>query len=113
MKPTPEMRQTMAEPDPTVLAIEKAYHAPAKMGTIKRSKKIVRGYLRNAIFVFQGHMVRRALRDLDLKQDELSDELLDRSPPIQADIWNSRDWLLIELNRANVKPKSTNQRCAL
>lgn len=54
-------------------------------------------------------MVRRALRDLDLKQDELSDELLAQ---IAADtggyMGKFRDWLLIELNRANVRPKSTN-----
>ena len=107
MKLTPEMRQTMAEPDPTVLAIEKLIHA-AK-GDDKKIEKIVRGYLRNAIFVFQSHMVKRALRDLDLKQDELSDELLAQ---IAADtggyMGKFRDWLLIELNRANVKPKSTN-----
>ncbi|WP_298399065.1 hypothetical protein [Sphingobium sp.] len=107
MKLTPEMLQTMAEPDPTVLAIEELIHA-AK-GDDKKIEKIVRGYLRNAIFVFQSHMVRRALRDLDLKQDELSDELLAQ---IAADtggyMGKFRDWLLLELNRANVKPKSTN-----
>uniref|UniRef100_UPI001E3B5A46 hypothetical protein n=1 Tax=Novosphingobium sp. HII-3 TaxID=2075565 RepID=UPI001E3B5A46 len=47
--------------------------------------------------------------NLDLKQDDLSEELLAQ---IAADtgsyMGKFRDWLLIELNRANAKPKSTN-----
>jgi len=86
MKLTPKMRQAMA-----------------------KDRKIVRGYLRNAIFVFQSHMARRALRDLDLKQDDLSEELLAQiATDTGSYMGKFRDWLLIELNRANAKPKSTN-----
>lgn len=104
---TPEMQQTVAEPNPTVLAIEKLIHA-AK-GDDKAIETIVRGYIRNAIYVFQRHMVSSALRDLDLTKDDLSEELVAQ---IAADageyMGKFRDWFLLELNRANVKPKSTN-----
>ncbi|MEG8219629.1 hypothetical protein OSJ57_03195 [Sphingomonas sp. HH69] len=104
---TPEIRETMDEPNPTVLAIEKLIHA-AK-GDEREIEKIVRGYLRNAIYVFQTHMMMHALRDLDLKKDDLSDELVAQIAADAGDYMHKfRDWLLIELNRANVKPKSTN-----
>lgn len=106
-KLTPEMQQTIGEPNPTVLAIEKLIHA-AK-GDEQAIEKIVRGYIRNAIYVFQRHMVTSALRDLDLTKDDLSEELVAQ---IVADtgeyMGKFRDWFLLELNHANVKPKSTN-----
>lgn len=106
-KLSPEMQQTIDEPNPTVVAIEKLIHA-AK-GDERAIETIVRGYIRNAIYVFQRHMVASALRDLDLKKDDLSEELVAQ---IVADtgeyMGKFRDWLLLELNRANAKPKSTN-----
>ena len=106
-KLTPEMQQTIADPNPTVLAIEKLIHA-AK-GDDKAIETIVRGYIRNAIYVFQRHMVASALRDLDLTKDDLSEDLVAQ---IVADtgeyMGKFRDWLLLELNHANGTPKTTN-----
>jgi hypothetical protein len=106
-KLTPEMQQTIDEPNPTVLAIEKLIRA-AK-GDERVIEKIVRGYIRNAIYVFQHHMVTGTLRDLDLKKADLSEELLAQiAADAGAYMGKFGDWLLLELNRANVKPKSTN-----
>ncbi|MDX3911375.1 MULTISPECIES: hypothetical protein [Sphingomonadaceae] len=106
-KLTPEMQQTIADPNPTVVAIEKLINDAN--GNERSIEMIVRGYIRNAIYVFQRHMVTCALRDLDLKKDDLSEELVAQ---IVADagehMGKFRDWFLLELNRANVKPKSTN-----
>jgi len=106
-KLTPEMQQTIDDPNPTVAAIEKLIHA-AK-GDERAIETIGRGYIGNAIYFFQRHMVMCALRDLDLKREDLSEELLAQ---ISADagehMGKFRDWLLLELNRTNVKPKSTN-----
>jgi hypothetical protein len=106
-KLSPEMQQTVDEPNPTVVAIEKLIHA-AK-GDERAIETIVRGYLRNAIYVFQRHMAACALRDLDLKKDDLSEELVAQIVADTGEYMDKfRDWFLLELNRANVKPKSTN-----
>ena len=99
-KLTPEMQQTIADPNPTVVAIEKLINDAN--GNERSIEMIVRGYIRNAIYVFQRHMVTCALRDLDLKKDDLSEELVAQ---IVADagehMGKFRDWFLLELNRAN------------
>lgn len=106
-KLTPEMQQTIDEPNPTVLAIEKLIHSVK--GDERAIETIVRGYIRNAIYVFQRHTVACALRDLDLKKDDLSEELMAQ---IVADtgeyMGKFRDWFLLELNHAYGKPKSPN-----
>lgn len=102
---TPEMREIMGQPVPTLVAIEKLINA-AK-GDERKIEEIVRGYLRNAIFVFQRHTVMHALRGLDLKKDDLSPELQAQIAADTHDFMGKfRDWFLLELHAAYPQSKS-------